>query len=382
MGVVTSGGEDAVGFRVKVAPGVRVGVSPRGVRTSLGPRAARLHAGAGGVGPSTGVGPVSAYVRLGARRRPPSAGGRSSLAAYEAQLRAEARRGWVEDARRAQQALAAQLDVYREPFPPIEKPVAEPQRIDAGARITAAQHEAAGRISPWRLRRRHAAREAAAAAARAQAEIDQREAVQARAQRQAEIDEAWRRLIGNDPEVVLQALEDAFEDNEVPAAPLHCEGSSVFVLLRCPPLDGMVPTHQLATTTGGRETVRAYSRTRRNELYLAALLSHAYATVAETFAIAPGITEVTILTISVGAGELTPVYCAGVTRDEFRGGGWLRDDAPCLARRHLVSLRGRTRDVAALDLAAEPHLSDVVRRLARDLGVAVDPWAKLASAQI
>jgi hypothetical protein len=368
-----------MGFRVKVAPGVRIDVSGRGVRTTVGPPATRPPAG--GAELSTGAGPVSAYVSLGARRRRPVGHDRSSVAAYEAQLRADARLDRVENARRAQRAFDRQLGVYREEFPPIEKPVAEVQRIDAGARVLAAQHEAAARISPLKFRRRRAAREAAASAARAQAEVDQQEAIRARAQHQAEIDTAWQRLADNDPRVVLQALEEAFEDNEAPAAPIDCEGSSVSVLLRCPGVDGMVPTHRLAKTQAGRDTVRAYSRTRRNELYLAALLSHAYATVAQTFAIAPGIDSVTLLTVSVGEGELTPIYCADVRRDEFRRGGWLRDDAPCLPPRHLVNIRGRTAEVYALDLADEPHLSDVVRRIAEDLGVAVSPLTKLTAPQ-
>jgi len=350
-----------MGFRVKVAPGVRVSTSSRGLRAS------------------TGGGAVSAYASLGARRGRPSAVGRSSVAAHEAELRAGTGLDGVDAARRAQAAFERQLDAYREQFPPIEKPVADVQRIDAEAHVLAAQLEAVARISHLRPRRRRAARDAAAAAARAEAEREQAEAVRAQAAHQAEIDVAWQRLIGNDPAVVLQALEEAFEDNEVPAAPIDCADGWASVLLRCPPLDGIVPTHMPITTPAGRETVRAYAATRRNDLYLAALLSRAYATVAETFAIAPGVAGVTVLTVSVGRGELTPIYCAEVTREEFAAGAWLSDGAPCPAPRRLLNLRGRVREVAALDLAAESQLSDVVRRLARDLGVTVSPETKLTA---
>ena len=43
-------------FSVKIAPGVRVRASSRGVRTSIGPRVARVHVGAGRTGISTGAG--------------------------------------------------------------------------------------------------------------------------------------------------------------------------------------------------------------------------------------------------------------------------------------------------------------------------------------
>ena len=74
-----------MGFRIKVAPGVRVRVSSRGVRTSVGPRAARVHF------ISTGVGPVRAYTSLGGGRRSKSSSSRRSVADYEAEIRREQR---------------------------------------------------------------------------------------------------------------------------------------------------------------------------------------------------------------------------------------------------------------------------------------------------
>jgi Protein of unknown function (DUF4236) len=50
---------------MRLAPGVRVRVSSRGVSAGLGPRVARVHVGArGGVGVSSGAGPFSAYLSL------------------------------------------------------------------------------------------------------------------------------------------------------------------------------------------------------------------------------------------------------------------------------------------------------------------------------
>ena len=50
----------------KIAPGVRVSASSRGLRTHLGPRVARVHVGGGRTGVSTGGGPFTAYESLGA----------------------------------------------------------------------------------------------------------------------------------------------------------------------------------------------------------------------------------------------------------------------------------------------------------------------------
>jgi hypothetical protein len=54
---------------IRLTPGLKVRVSRRGLRWAIGPRAARLHAGAGGTGVSTGAGPFSLYRSLHRRRR-------------------------------------------------------------------------------------------------------------------------------------------------------------------------------------------------------------------------------------------------------------------------------------------------------------------------
>jgi hypothetical protein len=58
-----------LGISIKLAPDVRVRASSRGVRTSLGSRAARLHVGGGRTAFSSGLGPVSMSGTLSARRR-------------------------------------------------------------------------------------------------------------------------------------------------------------------------------------------------------------------------------------------------------------------------------------------------------------------------
>lgn len=58
-----------MGIYVRLAPGVKVRLTKRGLRWGVGPRAARLHFGAGGTGISTGAGPFSAYRPLRRKRR-------------------------------------------------------------------------------------------------------------------------------------------------------------------------------------------------------------------------------------------------------------------------------------------------------------------------
>ena len=58
-----------MGVYLRLLPGVKVRVTRRGVRWGLGPRAARLHLGAGGPGVSTGVGWWAWYKPLRRRSR-------------------------------------------------------------------------------------------------------------------------------------------------------------------------------------------------------------------------------------------------------------------------------------------------------------------------
>ncbi len=58
-----------MGLYIRIFPSLKVRVSKRGLRRSLGPRAARLHVGAGGTGISTGAGWWTWYKPLRRRSR-------------------------------------------------------------------------------------------------------------------------------------------------------------------------------------------------------------------------------------------------------------------------------------------------------------------------
>ena len=119
----------------KVAPGVRIRASSRGISAGVGPRAARVHVGARGVGVSSGVGPFSTYSHLGGGggRTSTSAGSRStyrgptkaSVAAHERELRAAERQADIEKVAAIEKAL---VSVHTQSFPKaarVELPPAE-----------------------------------------------------------------------------------------------------------------------------------------------------------------------------------------------------------------------------------------------------------------
>src|SRR4051812_5446279 len=115
-----------MGFSVRLAPGVRVRASSQGVRTSLGPRVARVHVGSGRTGLSTGVGPVGYYTSVGGSGR--SRAGTGS-AAVNRQLAASARPTAAAldkqaQAEELQRVLSAILNLPRAEFPTASRPVA------------------------------------------------------------------------------------------------------------------------------------------------------------------------------------------------------------------------------------------------------------------
>src|SRR5712671_3365778 len=114
-----------MGFYFKIAPGVKIRASSRGLRASVGPRAARVHFGAGGTGVSTGAGPVSLYQSVGGGRgrRRGSVPSRTSIAAHERQLRQAQK---LEQAQELNAAFQAILNLHREEFTPATAPVAPP----------------------------------------------------------------------------------------------------------------------------------------------------------------------------------------------------------------------------------------------------------------
>ena len=116
-----------MGMSFKVAPGVRIRASSRGISAGVGPRAARVHVGTRGVGVSSGVGPLSTYAYLGGGRAGTGAGSRStsyrgptkaSVAAHERELRAAERQADIEKVAAMEKAL---ISVHAQSFPKAER---------------------------------------------------------------------------------------------------------------------------------------------------------------------------------------------------------------------------------------------------------------------
>ncbi len=205
----------------------------------------------------------------------------------------------------------------------------------------------------------------------------------AHAQEQSRLDAEWAQLMDNDPELVIAQLEEAFEDNESPAAPINCSGNvaTVVMLFGHPTA---IPEKVPALTPGGKPTLKIRSKSARNELYLASLASHILATAREGFAMCPGLGGILLMVVrgeGLGASaSMAAIYAGTLLREDCSGAHWDPEKpVRAIGRPHdlLIHRKGQAGEIAPLDLSAEPELAAVLGRLAESSGVR--PWTRTPS---
>jgi hypothetical protein len=313
-----------------------------------------------------------------------------SVAAYERELRRAQRLERFEETLDLDRAVVAFAEAHRQDFPPARPGLVEAVPVDRAAIGAEMKREALQHVPIYKRRERREALEAAKVRAHEKAGmLEAKHLAEARAERAA-LAEDWEKLCANDPETVMMTLEEAFEDNESPAAPINCEKATATILMRFPTLENVVPEMSADRTPGGRPTVKRRTKTQRNSLYCAALISHVLATAKEAFSVAPGVSAIQLLVIATDDADpqravMTPIFYVEFERDDFKGVNWEdRDDAYGMVDRvgWLGHFKGRTEEMVPLDLREEPELSAVVRRIASDLGWRVDPSSALASEHV
>lgn len=267
------------------------------------------------------------------------------------------------------------------PFFAIRQRIEAAQRADeeaeAKAAIEAEERRQAQQQEQQRLDQLWAKLEEAKAAVQAKlpgevvAEETKRKAT--RDEEQAVLDEEWRRLQANDPMLTMATLEEAFADNESPAAPINCEGNRTTVVMQFPQPDVVVPEKKSAFTPTGKRTLKKRTKTEINSLYLDALGSNVLATVKEAFAVAPGTQAVQLFVIrreadKKHAGELAVIYVAEFNRAVYENGGSGRPGAVAQsAPEAVLNLKGKTQQVSPIDLSERSDLQEVLAHVAEGL---------------
>jgi hypothetical protein len=445
-----------MGMSFKVAPGVRIRASSRGISAGVGPRAARVHVGSRGVAVSSGVGPFSTYSHLGGGRssattKRSSYGGptKASIAAREREAKAAAREADIGRIAALERALvnvhsANFPEAQRTILPPVEEvdpapieaelevaagipalvaatgggehpPVApEPEPVDRYELMREHRKRARAGVPLWRIRDRVATAAAADLDAEGAAKAEEARRLQTQQEEQARLDELWNQLSqararvadetvlkvaaekerrsaarakdqerldnqwdllnANDPDITLAALEQAFADNQAPAAAIDCDGPRTTVVMQFVTPEAIVPERKPARTPTGKPTLKKRTKTEINALYLQALGSSVLATVKEAFAVAPGTDVVQILVIrqesdKKHAGHWAAIYVGEFDRATFAAASGRRDPASSLtvAGDAVLNLKGQTEAVSPIALKDRPDLANVLAAVEQGL---------------
>jgi hypothetical protein len=359
-----------MGISFKVAPGVRLRTTSRGLRASVGPRAARIHVGAGRTGVSTGLGPVSLYESVGGSRARSRRGpAPSSIAARERQLRQAAR---LEQAHELASAFDAIMNAHRQEFPAAAAPVARgPAPVDQGAILQRCEQEALQGIGVLHRSDRAAARLHASRAAAAQIAEAVSQQNEQYASLQRELDGQWRRLLANDPDVVAGTLAESFEDNEAPAAVTSVHGAEVSAVVLVPD-PGAIPERMPERTAAGNLSLRKLARTTRDGFYYSLVCGHVLVTVREAMAVAPSIDTVLVAAVRRSAPDVYGIHhpecilAAQFRRQQLEGVRWdiaSAADIVSQASADLQMQRTPSGELRALDLTDEQGLAGLLQAI-------------------
>jgi hypothetical protein len=138
-----------------------------------------------------------------------------------------------------------------------------------------------------------------------------------RAQRVAEAEERVRRLRANDPSVVTPTLKRAVGGERV--AVKDVTGVRASIELTIPNVEEIIGDEEPAVTAGGRPTIKARSKTRRNQFYAGALASELLRIARTALSVAPGIQAVHLSVFEESDAGVRPIYEASITRDVASG---------------------------------------------------------------
>jgi hypothetical protein len=364
-----------VGFSVKLAPGVRIRASSRGVRTSIGPRAARVHIGGGRTGISTGVGPVGLYTSLGGGRRGGGSRGGSAQASYQRQLAAQQRQAAQADrvaiAQQLADAFLRILNLHRVDFPNAQRPIApEPTPPDRAAIYQHYEKQVLAGISVFKRAERTSAKQQAAAWADTEAARQWTTLKSQQARWQQTLDQQWQSLVGNDPDTVLQTLAEAFEDNEAASAAVGVDADEVSLVVLVPPASQAIPEQMPGRTAAGNLSLKKITQADRADFFKQFVCGQILVTLREAFAVAPGLNAARVIVLRNDGRDLhgrpnMPCLAAvSVTRRALKGVRWHDADAidilNAAAHEKLITQKGQSKELSPLDLTNEAEITALI----------------------
>lgn len=323
--------------------------------------------GGGRTGISTGAGPFTYYTSGGSSRRSGSSG-------YGGPTKAEmARAEKIEEGERLREEILSMVEIHRLDFPPVSKPDPDPPtapRLDGF--LKQRQKQELQGISMFKRAERKEAKERARQLAEADIKKEQERLDAEHAEAVERIEQDWELLLSNDPEIVIASVDEAFEDNEAPAAPVNVEGSTLSLVVLVPGIEE-IPERKPDVTPSGNPTVKKMTKKERSDLNLTRICGHMLATIKEALAVAPSISDVKAVVVRRGSDDVfgnkrMEVLLAGLYErsdlDRVRWNHVLPSNVVQEAAADLLwNLKGRPPQLQPLDLDKEPDLKEFVQAL-------------------
>jgi len=348
-------------FSVRLAPGVRISASPRGLRAHVGPRGARVHIGGGRTGISTGAGPFTYYTSAGGGSRSRRTPGYVAVQAGPTPAQAS-KQQLAADIGRRFDAIAA---IHRAGFAQSQKAAAQREALPSQAPLRyLAEYSELNRVGLLDFTGRRAARRRARDAGTADLAARAARASAKQVQRQAAIDAMWSRLVANDPEVVLEVLSTAFEDNEAPTAAVGVEGNEVSLAVLIPDAERVIPDREVGVTQKGNLSIKQIAKGTRAAWFRELVAGHLVVSAVEAFAVAPGLRSAATVAFRREGSQVVPVMAVRLrpedVRPEFRDA---KSAWELIAPIATFNARGRTGELAPLDLSAEPDIAALARAI-------------------
>ncbi len=252
------------------------------------------------------------------------------------------------------QAIVELGSVHKKGLPRATRSLAaEPEPVDRASLRTDIESKLLADV-PWFYRaERRIAREQAAAKAEARARREEHQRRTWVEREQALLDYAWGSLQANETSYVAASLESSLDEHPLPAHLAAVTGAVATIILEVSSLERQMPERVADVTPTGRLTTRKLSKTARNELALEVLASNVLGVARRALAAAPGVEEVRVA--AVRDGDL--LYWGSFERRRLSHLDWEAVDPVVEAETApgaRLEVRGRTRELRPLDVAAAP----------------------------
>ncbi len=354
--------ESLMAFVFAVAPGVRIRAASRGIRAGDG-RSLRA---------ADGLAPVSFYAALGGGFHGAIGNGRPgrgmSTGAYLRKVAAKDRLAGaaqrLQHARDIADDFVDVLNQYRGDFRPASAPVvpapAQPDRIA----IARDCHEAAFKgIGVFQRSARTKAERRAAECTEAEVHRQWDAACVVQAEWQSYFNTRWEQLRVNTLDVVIDALDEAYEHNETPSAAVGVDGDEVSLVVLAPALDNAVPEQIAVGTPDAGRSLQTLDEPGRTVYYQHFVCGLVVAAVREAFAVAPSLQSARVAVLR----DPSTTHCLLAARFErawLSAVDWYAADAARVVM-DLSTERlkgpGAGAPLSPIDLSHEPWLAGLIQ---------------------